>query len=203
MENSNKKVDLRVVKTKRSIKNAFVELLSEKDIDDITIKEIADRAVINRKTFYNYYKGVYQIVDEIENEIVETFDSAVKGIDLKAQMKEPSLIFEKLTSIINNNIDFYGALLKTNGNIGLVFKIKKVLKAKAQEGFASQFDIDSEKLAFMMEYAISGMISVYQSWFNSGRKQPIEEISDIVSTICFTGFAGMIERNSKERMVHF
>lgn len=55
----------------------------------------------------------------------------------------------------------------------------------------------------MMEYAISGMISVYQSWFNSGRKQPIEEISDIVSTICFTGFAGMIERNSKEKMVQF
>lgn len=197
MENKSKKVDLRVVKTKRAIKKSFIEVLAEKDIDDITVKEIADRALINRKTFYNYYKGVYQIVDEIEDEIVETFDSAVKGIDLKSQMKDPHLIFEKLTVIINNNIDFYGALLKTNGNVGLVFKIKELLKSKAQEGFASQFDIEREKLAYMMEYALSGMISVYESWFNSGRKQSIEEISDIVSTICFTGFVGMIERNSK------
>ena len=197
MNTQNKKTDLRVIKTKRAIKKSFVELLSEKDIDDITIKEIADRALINRKTFYNYYKGVYQIVDEIENEIVATFDSAVKDIDLNAQMKDPYLIFEKLTAIINSNIDFYGALFKTNGNVGLVFKIKELLKSKAQESFAMKFDIDKEKLGYMIEYALSGMISVYQSWFNSGRKQPIEEISDIVSKICFLGFAGMIEQSAK------
>ena len=48
------KQDRRVVKTKRAIRNALVQLLSEKELDQITVKELADRADINRKTFYNY-----------------------------------------------------------------------------------------------------------------------------------------------------
>ena len=52
-----KKTDRRVLKTKRAIYNAFVELLSEKEINHITITDISKKADINRKTFYNYYSN--------------------------------------------------------------------------------------------------------------------------------------------------
>ena len=58
MENKTKSVDRRVIKTKRAIRNAFAKLMVEKDINDITIIELAEAADINRKTFYNYYSGV-------------------------------------------------------------------------------------------------------------------------------------------------
>ena len=64
-----KKTDRRVLKTKRAIRNAFATLLSEKDLNAITIKDISDVADINRKTVYNYYAGIHEILDEIENEI--------------------------------------------------------------------------------------------------------------------------------------
>ena len=53
MEPANRKSDLRVIKTKRAIHTAVAELLTEKDMDDITVTDIASRAIINRKTFYN------------------------------------------------------------------------------------------------------------------------------------------------------
>ena len=68
MENSNAKTDRRVLKTKRAIHKAMTQLVAEKDINDISVKEIADLADINRKTFYNYYTGVYQLVDEIDSD---------------------------------------------------------------------------------------------------------------------------------------
>ena len=77
------KTDLRVIKTKKAIRDAFAELLSEKDIHKITITDIADTAVINRKTFYNYYAGVYAVVDEIENEIIMAFNEALQDVDFK------------------------------------------------------------------------------------------------------------------------
>lgn len=46
------KTDKRVIKTKHAIYKAFVELLNEKDINQITITDVAKRANINRKTFY-------------------------------------------------------------------------------------------------------------------------------------------------------
>ena len=59
------KVDLRVVKTKRNIKQAMISLLNEKDFHDITVKDVLDRALINRSTFYRYYKDKYDLADQL------------------------------------------------------------------------------------------------------------------------------------------
>ena len=187
METANRKSDLRVIKTKRAIRTAFAELLSEKAMDDITVTDIAARAMINRKTFYNNYRGVYELVDELENDIVRTFDTAMQEIDF---VENPYAVFVKLTDIINRDMDFYGALLRSSRNAGLVHKIKMTLQTKTQERFARRIDLPPERLAVMVDYAVSGMVAVYQSWFNSDRRQSIEEISDIVGHMCLTGLRG-------------
>ena len=184
MESVNRKSDLRVMKTKRAIHTAFAELLTEKNMDDITVTDIASRAMINRKTFYNNYRGVYELVDELENEVIRTFETAMQGIDF---IEHPYAVFVKLTEIINSDMDFYGALLRSSRNAGLAHKIRLTLQQKAQDMFASRIELPPERLAVMMNYAISGMVAVYQSWFNSERRQSIEEVSDIVSRMCLAG----------------
>ena len=184
MEPVNRKSDLRVMKTKRAIHTAFAELLTEKNMDDITVTDIASRAMINRKTFYNNYRGVYELVDELENEVIRTFETAMQGIDF---IEHPYAVFVKLTEIINSDMDFYGALLRSSRNAGLAHKIRLTLQQKAQDMFASRIELPPERLAVMMNYAISGMVAVYQSWFNSERRQSIEEVSDIVSRMCLAG----------------
>lgn len=195
MSETRNSTDLRVIKTKKAIRNAFAELLVEKDINDITVKDVADRAIINRKTFYNYYKGIHQIVDEIENEVIEAFDLAVKEFNFE----NPLLIFSKLTAIINSDFDFYGALLKMDGNVSLVSKLKAALKRKAQDAFAGQIELDADTLSTVLEYAISGMISVYQNWFNSDRRKSLEELGDIVSQMSFWGITGVVNKCSEDR----
>ena len=44
----------------------------------------------------------------------------------------------------------------------------------------------------MLDYAVSGMLTVYQNWFNSNRTASIEEISEMVSTMTFTGANGLL-----------
>lgn len=192
MEKTKRKADRRVLKTKRAIRNAFAELLSERDMNDITIKDIANRADINRKTFYNYYDGIYQVVAEIEDEIVGAFEAALKDIDFKKCIQNPYIIFEKLTAIISNDMDFYGHLLRMNSNASLISKIALSLKAEFKKTFFSQIEMENNRLDIMASFIIWGMISVYQSWFNSDRSQSIEEVSQTVSTLCFLGIAGMV-----------
>lgn len=184
MEPANRKSDLRVMKTKRAIHTAFAELLTEKNMDDITVTDIASRAMINRKTFYNNYRGVYELVDELENEVIRTFETAMQGIDF---IENPYAVFVKLTEIINSDMDFYGALLRSSRNAGLAHKIRQTLQLKAQDMFASRVDMPPDQMEVMMNYSISGMVAVYQSWFNSERRQLIEEVSDIVSRMCLAG----------------
>ena len=190
---SPEKTDLRVIKTKKAIRNAFAELLSEKDIQKITIKDIADAAVINRKTFYNYYAGVYSVVDEIENEIIMAFIDALRDVDFKQLLHEPYEIFKKLTSIINSDLDFYSHLMKMDSNASLISKIIQALELNVKKTFSEQISINKSTLDLAFDYAVAGMITVYQKWFNSDRTQSIEDISKSLSIIISTGVNGLLD----------
>ena len=111
MEQSPKPVDRRVLKTKRAIRNAFAKLMTEKDINDITIIELADAADINRKTFYNYYSGVYQVVEEIEQDISRSYDALLGNVEFRQSMDAPYSLFERFSTLINMDPEFFGYLL--------------------------------------------------------------------------------------------
>ena len=192
MENTAHKPDRRVARTKKAIKNAFAELMSEKEISEITVKDIAETADVNRKTFYNYYNSVYDIVNEIENELVLAFDNVLSNIDFKQEMKNPYGIFEKLTGVSNQDFDFYSRLMKMNHNANLMQKLYVALKDRMKASFLSQTDIEEPQLDIVVNYMISGMLSVYQSWFNSDRAESIEELSKTVSIMTFSGINGFL-----------
>lgn len=185
--------DRRVIKTKRAIKNAFAKLLSQKDINDITISDIAAEADINRKTFYNYYAGVHEVIDEIENDVVSHFDAALTEIDFKNSLNRPYLIFEKLTNIINADMDFFGYLLSMNSNVSLSSKITDMLTGKVKTLIMQYVDVDEVHVDIMLEFMISGMVAVYRRWFNSDRSEPVEEISSQIKTLAFQGLNGFLD----------
>ena len=187
-----RKQDRRVIKTKQAIHKAFASLLSEKELNDITVRDIADLADINRKTFYNYYAGVYDVLNEIEDEVVRTLENALGGIDFREAMSHPYLVFEKLTAIINTDLDFYGHLLSMQSNVSLITKTVRLLKQKTREAMLLQLPVKEEEIDILLDYSFSGMLTVYQQWFNSDRNQSIEEISEILSELCFNGLNGVL-----------
>jgi AcrR family transcriptional regulator len=63
-----KSVDPRVKRTHKLIRQAFVELLLEKDLASISIQDIADRATVNRATFYAHFPDKYALFDSILRE---------------------------------------------------------------------------------------------------------------------------------------
>lgn len=194
MEKKPKSVDRRVLKTKRAIRNAFAKLMVEKDINDITIMELADTADINRKTFYNYYSDVSMVVDEIENEIAEDFASAIHDIDFREISREPSEIFLTLARLIEKDLEFYANVFAAEGQASLLQKIVAPLKQQLWISFSDQIGPDRGDLAefeFLLEYTVSGMIAVYQKWFNTGRKQDIEDLSRKLSVLTFNGINGL------------
>ena len=70
--------DKRVLKTTHSLKTSLIMLLSEKDIDEISVVELTDHALINRKTFYLHYTEVPSVLKEIEDDLVEEIKEKLK-----------------------------------------------------------------------------------------------------------------------------
>lgn len=185
--------DRRVIKTKRAIKNALMHLLNDRDINDITISDIAAQADINRKTFYNYYSGVHEVIDEMEDEIISHVDEALTDIDFIDNLENPYLIFEKLTSVISTDMDTFGYLLGMNTNVGLLSKMVDLLKAKVKSVILPVVELDELRLNLMLEFMITGMVAVYKRWFNSDRRASIDEISRQMNILAFKGLNGYLD----------
>ena len=66
-----KPMDRRVRKTKRQLRLALMQLMSEKSVKDISVRELAAIADINRGTFYIHYKDVYDLLTHLEDEVAE------------------------------------------------------------------------------------------------------------------------------------
>lgn len=192
MENSNAKTDRRVLKTKRAIHKAMTQLAAEKDINDISVKEIADLADINRKTFYNYYTGVYQLVDEIENEIVDYFAELIKTIDFEQALADPSIVFYKLYNTFSNHVEFIDALFSSDSNSSLVSKVLNKLIEMTSDAAVEHFRSDPEKTEVITRFIFAGEIAAYQAWFHSDRKMPVKELSRTIEILCTKGLDGLL-----------
>lgn len=70
-------MDLRERKTKRAIKDAFLQLRAKKPLERITIKELSDLAQISKATFYLHYKDIYDLSEQLQNEVVQDIMDAV------------------------------------------------------------------------------------------------------------------------------
>lgn len=107
-------------------------------------------------------------------------------------INNPSLLFDRLTNNINRDIDFYSHLAKREENSSLIRKIINTLKDKLKQSVSSQITVSPELLDIVADYTVGGLVAVYQSWFASRRKVPLETLSQIVSTLTFEGVNGIL-----------
>lgn len=194
IENESK--DRRYKRTKYVIRRAFEELISEKDVNDITITEIVSVANINRKTFYAHYDGKYKLIEEIENEITDEFDLAISETDLVNDPYGIYNVFRIMTDIVNKNIDFYAGLLGSGHNSVLRDKLIDMLKQRVKASISSKSDIEDTRLDIALDYVLAGTIEVYGKWFKHGKNMSIEQLSEIVKKITEFGVNGLLSHEA-------
>ena len=75
-------MDLRVLKTKKNIRDAFLELRKKQSIDEIKVNALCEKAMINKTTFYNHYQDIYELAKELESEVLDSFFNNFSDIDM-------------------------------------------------------------------------------------------------------------------------
>ncbi|MCC8097400.1 MAG: TetR/AcrR family transcriptional regulator [Eubacterium sp.] len=122
------KTDLRFLKSEKAIKKAFLELMKEKGYANITITDIANRAVINRKTFYMHYDSKEQLYDALADEFIDYLDSdgffrRLQGLKGKHQKE----IIVNLMIKTKEHKELFNVLINDERNSEFLSKLKKKL----------------------------------------------------------------------------
>lgn len=185
MSVQNGKIDRRVIKTKKAIRTAFVKLMAEKEIDRITVKELAEEADVDRKTIYNYYDSVQEIGEELSNELFELFETQTK--EYRYQLSNPYESFDVLTKILSENLELYGQLINLNVTSHFFQISVNYFKSKIRDALKQRGDLTDIQVDFTTEYLTNGLFAAYRCWFNSDRSLSLEEFSSEMGKLVLEG----------------
>ena len=107
-----KKVDLRIIKTKKNLYEGLLNLMKERTFEEIKVSDICNKALTNRSTFYDHFSDKYELLD-LENDLVEKLEENVNYSNAKEYYMQMIEIF---FDHISNNINVYSSILKKNNN---------------------------------------------------------------------------------------
>jgi len=176
-----KKTDRRTLKTKKAIYNAFMDLLTEKELHKVTVQEISDIADINRATFYKHFLDVYDLYDKLEEEILIEWGMLV----LKLQELRTKDFFDSLVGYVDKNRNVFKMVFSSKAPGELRIKFEKILegllqKIEAEKKGAKLKDI---KLSYQTCYRAQGCIAVLSRWVDEGSDQPKEFIVKVLAEL--------------------
>ncbi len=170
--------------TKQNIIDAFWSLYCEKRIEKITVKDVTNKAGYNRGTFYEYFKDVYEVLEEIENSLVPTLEelppvnipSGTLGMPLDA-------FFE----LYDSNKKYYSVLLGEKGDPGFASKLKRSVKPMIMKVFNDNPNVDKKELDYILEYTLSAMIGIMSYWFEQKDALPDDKLHDLINRLMSDG----------------
>ncbi|MFC0214803.1 TetR/AcrR family transcriptional regulator [Paenibacillus chartarius] len=175
------KTDRRIVKTQESLRKAVIELMTEKTFDEITIRDIADRANVNRGTIYLHYQDKYDLLDQL----IETHINELGEMDKWACERDWSDALIPYFEYFEKNYLFFSTMLASKGTAS---SFRTRLLASFIEGFKGEIDRESGKNTdlceeVLLQYAGNAYVGVIEWWIRNGMPYPPQVIAKQVGAL--------------------
>ena len=176
---SNTKIDRRVRKTKRLLRQALTNLLLEKDIKEISVMELAELADINRGTFYLHYKDIYDLYEQIENEMLEEFRVIFEKHFHQNRRDVLLPLVSEAFEFLAQNSDMCIVVLRT-GNSAFLTKFIELEKPKSLEEWQSLLgNVDPKQYEYYYTFITSGCVGLLRTWFTGGMKESPKKMAEL------------------------
>ena len=95
--------DRRIRKTQHSLQEAFIQLVMEKELNQITIKELCARADINKSTFYLHYRDIYDLASSLKGKLLDDTYAIIAEYDILEFTSCSPEIWERILQLFRDN----------------------------------------------------------------------------------------------------
>lgn len=180
--------DRRVRKTKAILRKNLITLMKEKSINSITVKELCEKADINRGTFYLHYKDVFHMLEEIEKELFEEFQHKLFSHEISPNKADTKPILQEIYTFIAQNSDFCMVSLCERGDMVFVKKIVSLIYEKGYSDWSSIFKTkDKDIFDKYYSFILYGAIGLIDHWLKNGLKESPEYMAVLTENIILNG----------------
>lgn len=186
-----KKTDLRITKTYMALTNAFLQMMEEFRFEDITVKELCNRAMIRKSTFYKHFADKYELLAFIVQEIQAKFDMKTAK-EIKTENRA-----EFYTALVSNILDFLAenerlvhSTMKSRSfpiimnllSEQIISDIRMKLKEDERNGYKMPASPE-----IMAPFFVGAIMETIRTWINKGKpiaeKNLKEQLNSILKSI--------------------
>lgn len=171
------------IRSRNMIKKAFIELLEEKNISDISVVDIVNRADISRNTFYAHYDDVFSVLEELENDFIGKLRIYIGDGKDNSEEYTPLPLFEKVTRFIEKDADSDRIFISNPFADNFYAKVKNLIIEKITANVDTDSIADANEFTALLECVASGFISLYRQNLKGETSLTVDEIAKYCANV--------------------
>lgn len=168
------KTDRRVRKTKEALRQGLITLLKDKNLQSISVQELTEEADIHRGTFYLHYSDIYDLYEQIENQVIEEIDEILNHYSINKSNIDPVPALEDILTFVAENAEICEMLLTQGRNGTFVKKLSQVINHRFMHISLQHMDLEATELElrYLGDFLVFGYIAVISNWLAHGMPEP-------------------------------
>ena len=177
--------DLRVQKTISAIRTAFEQMILEMDYPEMTVKELCERAKINKKTFYRYYPTMDDLLLEVQMEISSEYIDMISHFHLPEELDKVNEAFFRYSV---NKGEMYEKITCASGYLTIRNRMIDRVNAATWQKSAWFNNIPEWQQHILIVYVQYTIVEIYKQWVKDGKKASVEEVIELSNQLICKGF---------------
>lgn len=187
--------DRRIVRTKRALRQALIELTEEGGFDGFTVNDLCDRADINRGTFYNHYHDKDELLRALEDEFFEGLEQlqarlstlTLASVVKVSVTKEPLPLLVDLFEYLREQGDFLHAVAGAGGDASFGPRVCDMVCANFIQSILHERyrNSDDAFVGYYIAFYANAYMGVINRWIETGMKESSEQMARIAMRLLF------------------
>lgn len=189
---NNQTLDKRVIKTKSQLRKSLSLLLQSKKVQNITVKELSEMAKINRGTFYLHYKDIYDLLAQIQQDLLKDFDDILTQIEPSTDNLVPFI--ESLFIFLYKNKDISKFYLQDTLDAEFSLELRQRLRICVFDKYSSI--IQQQKMPnfeLYYDFILSGTLGMLSRWADNGFEIHPHDLAVLTDSFIRKGLTEIID----------
>ncbi|MCR5527156.1 MAG: TetR/AcrR family transcriptional regulator [Lachnospiraceae bacterium] len=183
-------LDRRVRKTRQALVLGLAALMLEKDVTEISVKDLTDYVDINRSTFYAHFKDIPALLNYIEDELFNDFNKIITdGLTNTDDVKDaiyPTvlIVFEHL----QKNKELASALIGPHGDLAFIHKLYHLMRTRITQWWPSENSEEAQEMnSFYSAFVFTGVVGIIKEWIRTDYKKTPTEMAKLSTELLIHG----------------
>ena len=182
-----KQTDLRIVRTKQMLKDAFFGLMETDGFGKITVENLTKKAFISRNTFYLHYTDKYDLLDHLENEVLDEIREIMRELPGEIINSQSGLAMEakpiimKFFQYIRDNQRFFNLIVAKNGDSAFLGKLGDMIRGMLHSSFPQAMLRIPER--YMVAIIVGVQTGIIREWISGGMNETPDELAAMLTMV--------------------